>query len=407
MDHLPILKHDKLPYPPVPCKASAYVPTDSFAEYPQQHGHRDLKKHLDADRPFDWHKGLQVSSSEIGFLQTWLYFGTLYEVSCAGNEPTTHLNNFIKETPDGVNREITSEGLDKFLRRHIGALKPGLKPAKKAERFRRLDAVLAKVCAITKSLYQPFKEHMQAHDGLLSKNPSAEFCIILSIKILGCTVDNALYGRLGNDTIEKWRMGKGEKEGEMIPMEEHHAQSEQRRDWELRSFAEERMASDNWCPRDVDLVKGFLSELSMFAASYIARGNRDQNHKESGRQCDRFLSNCQELLKQDTSKPSTARHTAHLESERCTFWPPDTRAHQRQLRVIISGKRIPYLEIREARKTAALTVTLKSMDNTYENTGYGAGGVGKGIFIVSHVWSEGESHDELICASLKFWMLTD
>ncbi|KAF7877217.1 hypothetical protein EAF04_000902 [Stromatinia cepivora] len=394
MDHLPILQHNKLPYPIVPCKGSAYVPMDNFPEYPQQHGHHDLKQHLDAGRNFDWQKGLQASPTEIGFLQTWLYFGTLYEVSCAGNKPTTLLDSFIEETSDGVNRNITSEGLDKFLQLHIGALKPGLKPTNKAERFRRLDAVLDKVCTVTKTVYQSLREHMKAHGGFLEQ-PSDELCIVLSIKILGCTVDNALYDRLGKNTIERWRMDGREKESKEEKVDAtggQDAQSEQRRDWELKSFAEDRMASGHWCPRDVDLAKGFmLSELSMFAASYIARRDRHHNHEK----CDRYVSECKEFSKADDSQPSTACHTDHSRSEHCTFWPPDPFAHQVQLRVIVSQKRIPYLKLREARKTTALEVTLKSMENTQENTGRGGSGsvAGQGIIIVSHVWSDGLGSD--------------
>lgn len=216
MDHLRTLTHDADPYPKVPCEGlPAYVPVDNFSDYLQEHGHHNLKKQLDdAGNPFKWPS--EGPSSVLAILQAWLYFGTLYEVSVAGNKPTVEMDGFVTDVgPDKISpgaKEITSASLDHFVQGHVGSLKPGLgHAADKAARFRQLHAVLDQVCASTKRLYQPFREQVergcgekQQHAAGFLAEPPPTLRVLLSIKVLGCTVDNALHDRLGDETIAKW-----------------------------------------------------------------------------------------------------------------------------------------------------------------------------------------------------------
>lgn len=128
------------------------------------------------------------------------------------------------------------------------------------------------------------------------------------------------------------------------------------------------MGSDNWCPREIALADSMLPELSMFSASYIRRGRKDRNHQE--RSCDRHISLYEEVEK---NQPQVEKATGALRTVtgcKCAAWPPNPELHQLELSTIVSKKKIPYIELREARKAPTLEVQLGSLKNTSEATAH-------------------------------------
>ncbi|KAL0261580.1 hypothetical protein SLS55_003010 [Diplodia seriata] len=360
MDHLPTFEPGTGPYPTVP-----YLPNDNdvydgdtFEGYPERQGWSSSLLFAG-----DFRQGRELSDAA-AFLQKWLYFGLLNELSLVGsifgrkifrNEKFVQDEESKKEKekrekggeekPDGEGgsgsnggKIVSTKKLEKLLKKRVDDLKLVM-DSQREKHMLRLEKALATACALSEAL------------AVLRRSKSDEcplpFEAILSIKVLGRAVDDAL---------------------------KDEALAEEARDWGLRPIAVERMREDGWCPREVSLVNTFLSETSMFCASYMKRDSTKEQGVEHT-QCNEF--EC--LANQIDDNAYTTRHRE--EDCKCDFYHVD----EEKLQQMIRDERIPYVEMKPVKledETKTLHVELKShKDSLIEYH--------RGIVIFSHVWSDG------------------
>lgn len=126
--------------------------------------------------------------------------------------------------------------------------------------------------------------------------------------------------------------------------------------------------------RDIFGVNTFLSEASMFCASYMKRGEEAVDHSR----CNDFECQANQI---DSNNYKTRHRT---EDCNCEFYNVD----EGKLQQIIRDERIPYIEMKPVKledETKTLQVELQShKDSVIEYS--------RSIAIFSHVWSDGMSN---------------
>ncbi|KAK0661324.1 hypothetical protein DIS24_g2520 [Lasiodiplodia hormozganensis] len=357
MDHLPTFASATGPYPTVP-----YLPSDddvydgdTFEDYPERQ--RWSSSLLFAG---DFRQGRDLNETAV-FLQKWLYFGLVSELSLVGSifgckislpekfvqEKEEKKSEDMEEGPKNVDGEGSSGGgkvvstkkLEKLLKRRVDCLKLNV-DNQREEHLLALDKALATACAVSEVLAA--LRHVRPDECPLP------FEIILSIKVLGRAIDDAL------------------RDGGL---------AEGKRDWGLRPIAVARMRNDGWCPREISLVNTFLSEASMFCASYMKRESTGGKGAADHSRCNDF--ECQ--VNQINNNDYKTRH--YTEDCNCQFYHVD----EEKLKQVIRHKRIPYIEMKPVKledETKTLQVELQSQKGSVLE-------FSTSIVIFSHVWSDG------------------
>jgi hypothetical protein len=325
MDHLPRLHYSFKPYPKIPFSGTEkYDPKVPFQKYPSRCGWSSDKL-LQGDI-FQGHD----KKTTVSFLQNWLYFGVLWKLS-SFLEKEFDPKNYIKQK--GNRKIVTSEKLEKLVKRWAKRLQ-NAKPERQSSHLQQTNRILAIMASVSQRLYQ-----------LRLNNPKEcplDFEVVLSIKILGCTIDNALL--------------------DLELVASSH-------DWELDVIAERRMRHRGWCPRDVALVWNFLSPLQMYCATFIRRrcGEKSQDHVRcSDTTC---------LANQINESVYQTKH--RCPHGKCTLWEPD----MKELEAIVKADRFPYVEMRPDKGSEDLALSIGDRRKP--------GHIPEPVVVVSHVWSDG------------------
>ncbi|KAI9172598.1 hypothetical protein HJFPF1_02104 [Paramyrothecium foliicola] len=229
MDHLPVFRYVTEPYPRIPFLSQQPYDGLEMDSYPDRQAF-DLTRLYSKD--FTQHSPENTAA----FLQTWLFYGGLYEV--LRFQHPSELNQFIEV--DSLGCRVSTKPLNSLIS----------KWAKDVEILAEksvpdLRARLQKAGIVQNTIHKIY------HNLLVTpENPVPEE-VTLSLGILGCTIDLALKTCLN--------LGRG-------------------RSWGLDSLAATRMLNAGWCPRDIGLARECLTEISMFCASFLERRGPSFEH---------------------------------------------------------------------------------------------------------------------------------
>jgi hypothetical protein len=325
MDHLPTLRNPVQPYPQVPYYGSDPLLQIPFYDVPKQRGWD-----LDKLRKGNWRQGHDKGTT-IGFLQDWLYFSLLFELSVASGKKLPKLENHVRNPKR--NPTVTGNHLNEFINKCVASIAE----KNKKKRLDTLDQL--EVCLSTAS-----QAVTQVH-----RPRDLQESVMLSIMVLGSSIDMALV------------------EHEIVILD---------RSWGLASdFAVPMMQQYQWCPRDISLAKSTLSEISMFCASHLSRRNElDKviNHLEH---------NCTSQYCKVNQVDENNYKILHMMYEcACELWPPEGSTFAEDLKRMIHNNKIPCIELKYDDQDS-LVPSLSSLDDAAMGS--------KQLSIFSHVWSDG------------------
>jgi hypothetical protein len=312
MDHY-VLPPDVDPYIVVPCKCSAELPYDGgdFFTFPARSGWTDDQ--VRGSDEFGGRNPLEIES----FFQSWLYFGTLTEVSKLLGLPIT-IEDFITRENNDAETVITTKGLpllfqgwsDRLreatkcdcrattyewfhpLKKNCSDDSPCPKAGLKARHITAFKSAL-KIIEVVRDLIHHFCWKPGAVVTELTWPVSPE--ITLSIRVLASTLVDAIgdithlsFGFLGGGT----------------------------------TLLEQRLADKNWCPLRIIMAVG----LSVDGLYYIAANPEEAVH-------DHQLCHTAQCVAEDVDEAQyTTKHVT--DNCKCAFQSPP---EQELLRVIKDG----------------------------------------------------------------------
>lgn len=204
------------PYPRVPILIQKALPYDGFdfKGYPERQGF-DVARLRKGD--FSQHPKDRTAS----FLQSWLFFGVVHAMFSTGRNPV-ELSKFIEQ--DHLGHRVCTRALESLF---TGLSSRGQYASEKT------------YCTVLDEVHGIYHRLWTAQESPLPDE------VILSIGLLGCTVDHAVAWF--------WR------------------ERLRKRTWDLDTRAAARMLGAGWCPRDIAVAHERLSELTMFSTSYMKR----------------------------------------------------------------------------------------------------------------------------------------
>lgn len=329
MDHLPKFKDASDQYPSVPFLGQFFECDASYQDFPARHGWD--KAQLEQGNFAQGHHDHATAA----FLQAWLYFGLIHELSIAAHRRPPKTDDFI--TNPGGPQFITAKSLDAFVRRHATRI-ARFRAEKKEMAMERLNAALHSARQVTKRLWE------------LQYGTPLRVEILVSIMVLGCTVD---HGLVSTQLIER------------SP------------EWQLSAVAKARMYNSGWCSRDVCLAGTYLTEISMYCAAHLKRTPQNYSHQLC----------TDHICEADQVDDSTYQTQHHLDPDcHCDFWHVD----ENKLQDIIRKGKIPYIRLKKAkgkgskdRAGPAISPSLESFKDSLVE------GPHNRLVIFSHVWSDG------------------
>lgn len=333
MDHLPKFKDASDDYPSVPFLGQFFECDASYEDFPVRHGWD--KAQLEQGNFTQGHHDHATAA----FLQSWLYFGLIQELSIASHRRPPKIDDFITNT--GGPQSITAKRLDAFVHRHAIRI-ARFHEKKKNMAMERLNAVLHSARRVTKRLWE-------LQSGRVCQS-SLHLEILVSIMVLGCTID---HGLVSTQLIE-------------------HSPG-----WQLSAVAKTLMYNRGWCRRDVCLASTHLTEVSMYCAAYLKRAPPDDRHQRcTDHRCEA-----------DQVDDRTYKTQHHLNPNcNCGVWHVD----EEELQKIIRQGRIPYIRLKKAKRRGseewddrAISPSLESLKNSIPE------GPHNRLVIFSHVWSDG------------------
>lgn len=345
MDYLPTFKN-AIPYPQVPYLGLGVLPPSPFHDYPQASGW-DLG-------------GLQMGDIAQGhddrptaaFLQDWLYFGLLSELSSIACKKAPIMQDFVVGN-GGLNRIVIGGKLEGKLEDCISCIgKMRLK--KRLQAVERLECALDTASRIVTHLWYS----SVGGAGNNNRRDHVPVDVLTSIMVLGSSIDAGLI---------------------------QLALATRKRSWRLAEMAHMSMGRKGWCPRDAAVTKSSLSEVSMYCASHLQRHHRQDGGSVSTAaprhdHCTDYACDLQQI---DDDAYETEHVTDHCP---CEFWSVD----EKELVKIIQENRIPYIELKlESSKSEKdgqkrkLVPSLGSFNNSINR------GLTNWLVIFSHVWADG------------------
>jgi hypothetical protein len=317
MEHLPNIKVAESQFPKVPYLCNEEYDGMSWDDYGNRRGW-DVKRFQVRD--FTEHPPKETAS----FLQTWLFFGTInHIISSKEFIPSTEF--LIKDREGSL--WISTANIDKHIRlwaEYVNGLENDTEKLRLL--MSRMHRCLNDVAIFSDILYKSDKCPLPLE-------------VVLSFKILGCTIESALTWY--------WKF--------KTP-----------RNWGLKDIAASRMLQIGWCLRDVSMASHYLSEVTMFYASYAKRGYQQQDH-----------SRCTEEL------------CVMNQIEEVSYWTQHTTANcqchhiehdQEQIRHILKKGQVPVISLTS--KTAPAgpqTLEIGVKSHAYL----------RWFIAISHVWSDG------------------
>lgn len=337
MEHLPTFK-DATPYPRVPYLGGHRYENCAFKDYPDSQ-----RWDLNRLQLGDFSPPPSPVSGHNGFLQDWLYFGILHDLSAAAGRKPPEVIEFVTKEKDDEPK-ITTRKLNKLIQKSVSSIARSKK--KKEAPLTSFNEVL--------DIANTVVDHLQR----LAMNPNGQQCplptqVVLSIMVLGSSIDQALM------ELNLYAPGR-------------------RTSWYLAPVGKRSMQNNSWCRRDIALAGSHLSELSMFCASRLQRNNQQPPpaHHDG----------CSEVACETRQTNTSHYRSKHVTDEcNCESWQADTAA----LQEIIREGRIPYIQLK--RDTASrensrprVCADLKSLRNSAFKS------PANRLVIFSHVWSDGK-----------------
>jgi hypothetical protein len=317
MEHLPNIKVAESQFPKVPYLCNEEYDGLFWEEYGSRRGW-DSKRFLARD--FTEHPPKETAS----FLQNWLFFGTINNI--IGSNKFIPSTAFLTKDEKG-SLWITTASIDEHIRLW-------------AEYFNGLENDMATLKSLTSQMHRCLNDVAIFSDILYkSDNCPLPVEVVLSIKVLGCTIESALAWYWNVKTP---------------------------RNWGLKDIAVSRMLQTEWCLRDVSMASHYLSEITMYYASYAKRDYKQQDH-----------SRCTEKLCVVNQIEEVSYRTQHTSAKcQCHHIEPD----QEQIRQILQKGQVPVISLTS--KTApdnsqTLEVGVKAHANL------------RWFIAISHVWSDG------------------
>lgn len=231
MDHLPNFKYITGPYPRIPI--ISYQPYDGldFDGYQDRQGFQAERLY---NRDFTQHPRQRTAV----FLQTWLFFGSLYEIFKLQLNGPADLSQFVTEDEHGL--RVSTSTLNELITKWATEIQELGQKTPEASRARFL-----KVGTVQNTTHKIY------HNLLTVNNSPLPYEITLSLGILGATIDFAFKS---------------------IWIVDHE------RDWGLGSLAATRMMEAGWCPRDIAVGRQVLSEIPLYCASFLERRSVPFDH---------------------------------------------------------------------------------------------------------------------------------
>ena len=317
MEHLPNIKIAESQFPKVPYLCNEEYDGLLWEEYGKRRGW-DIGRLMARD--FTEHPPKETAS----FLQNWLFFGTIdHIIGLGGSIPSA---SFLRKD-EGGSPWITTARLDEYIRQW-------------AEYVNGLENDIATLKSFTSKMHRCLNDVAIFSDVLYkSDNCPLPVEVVLSIKVLGCTIESALAWYWNVKTPRKW---------------------------DLKDIAVSRMLQTGWCLRDVSMTSHYLSEISMFYASYAKRDYQQQDHSQ-----------CTEKLCIVNQIDEVSYRTQHTTATcQCHHIVPD----QEQIRKILQKGQVPVISLTS--KTAF------DKSRTLE-VGVKAHAYLRWFIAISHVWSDG------------------
>jgi hypothetical protein len=322
MEHLPPVSS---PYEPVlvPHIADEEYDGLAFAEYPTRRGF-DIDSLLKGDFK-------TKSPGEIAaFLQTWLYFGLIYEIFQVKLDP--HL---VRKDVNG-GEWITTEKLPRLLW-HAKALFEKAKqlPEYTPENVEKRNERITNVVRTSFHVWEGFQK-------LGEKNPIPPE-VALGIQILAITLQVGLTDLLGGEEQEEnYRVVPWERDG---------------RHWRLakNEWLENRMIGQGWCPVIIEQTRRSFNTVGLYYCSLLGPPGGKLDH----RKCKKSEPDC------DAMRNFETEHGTHVvEGCECEFLVVDSS----KLGDIIAKDAIPVLYLCEEDGKAALEVVSSASEDGLEYT---------------------------------------
>lgn len=317
MDHLPLASGSP-PYPEIEWLSSEYLNFDvkEYQSWPNQ-------AKWSFDRP------TEGPANTAAFLQTWLYYGTLKE--CIKIDPAAFVSDFLTTNPQGkivVNTSSLNELISKAW-------------APPGTTWKSVD-----VNNCLNHLHKAFSKLVSLEPQILPPD------ILLSIGILGATLDQAT----------QWIFS-----AEPNP-----------RSWNLSDLATQKMSRAGWCPRDINLAKNHLSELTLYTSSHITRHDTVPGALGSNAPTVANHGNCTDWLCQLNQVDDSTYVTKHnKEGCNCAFMGVDLD----KVCEILGKGGIPVVSIHPKRH--------RNGSRYFELEVKEAGPMSNQYIAISHVWSDG------------------
>lgn len=319
MDHLPDIKIAESSFPKAPYLCNEEYDGLAWEEYGDRRGW-DLKRFFLRD--FTEHPPNETAS----FLQNWLFFGTINHIIGSNNSIPRSSTIFVNEDENG-SLWVNTSRIDHHIRMW-------------AEYFNGLEKDLETLKSLTSKMHRCLNDVAILSNILYaSDNCPLPVEVILSIKVLGCTIESALAWYWNFKTPRKWG---------------------------LKDIAASRMLQTGWCLRDVSMASHYLSEITMFYASYAKRNYQQQDHSQ-----------CTETLCVVNQIEESSYQTQHTNGKcQCQHIEPD----QEKIRKILKKGQVPIISLTSKTapdNTKTLEVEIKA--HAYM----------RWFMAISHVWSDG------------------
>lgn len=282
MDHLPKFGHAVEAYPRVPYLCIEAYDGLPFAEY-------HIRRGWEVQRLYNGDFSQHGCDETASFLQTWLFFGAINEIF--GFQKPFDTRQFVLE--DGEGKRICTSS----LHNHFAVWAARMEELA-TESVEKCRTQFAKIGLTLNTIHQICRGLSISNDSPLSPN------VILSFRILGCTIDHALQWYLG--------LGRG-------------------RNWDLNTAATIRMMQLGWCPRDIAMAADTLTEVPMFCTSYMSRPTAPGEHDNCSQ------STC-EVNQVDERTYVTKHRTPHCQ---CAHFAPN----QDEIRRLIDKGEIPVVSL--------------------------------------------------------------
>lgn len=315
MEHLPFVKN---PYEPIsiPYLGGPEYDGLEFADYPARRfgGNFLFPKLLTGD--LQGKTELEIAQ----FLQTWLFFGMIYEAYRLSEDHFVDQRSLVRVDPVTTVEYITTVGLPRLFDIWRDSLKYIPRDSKEfVQYYERYRASMVTACSVYRKL--------MAQSEIKGATPLLSHEILLSIQILGAAIDIGVTEVCSNNAKYTWRV---------VP----------RSGWLM-----ERMISQGWCPCIVEQISSpcttFLYYASLLGPPTL--GKDHSNCRSNSRAC--VAANVKDNVKY------VSRHVE--DGCECEFVVIDT-GPDSKISLSVSRGELPLIQLSSENENGDVTVDVAS-----------------------------------------------